>query len=116
MASFFWPSKVIGVICKIYFTFFQIDPNLPSNVVPLQQYIPVYNSQLAYQQYIPQEESRLQSRQDSEESNQSRGPPVFSPINPATGEPLDPKQVIANLKRNPEIPDVPPPALPTKAS
>lgn len=48
--------------------------------------------------------------------NQSKNAPVFSQIDPLIGEPLDPKAVIANLKRNPEIPDVPPPPIPTRAT
>lgn len=100
-------------------TIFQIDRNLPNNVVPLQQYIPVYNPQLTYQQYLPRENIGLQNQRASPrpvQNNLGRGPPVLAPINPTSDEPVDPKQVIANLKRNPEIPDVPPPALPVKTS
>lgn len=96
--------------------YFQSDKNLPSNVVSLQQYLPVYNPQLTYQQYLPQGDAGSQGAQANSEGLQQRSGPTLSSINPINDEPFDPKQVIANLKRNPEIPDVPPPALPVKTS
>ncbi|XP_060516301.1 uncharacterized protein LOC132695817 isoform X2 [Cylas formicarius] len=43
-------------------------------------------------------------------ANQKPGPTY------AKTEPTDPKQIVANLKRNPEIPDIPPLPLPVRVS
>ncbi|KAL1493044.1 hypothetical protein ABEB36_011185 [Hypothenemus hampei] len=47
-------------------------------------------------------------KDDSDEEEVSKNVPSYSE------EETDPKKVIANLRRNPEIPDVPPPPLPVR--
>lgn len=95
---------------------FQVDRNLPSNVVPLQQYVPVYNPELTYEQYLPQDVSRKPPDVHQHlQPNKNRLPPLQS-ITSLDNQNVDPKRVIANLKTNPDIPDVPPPAIPVKTS
>ncbi|KAJ8918672.1 hypothetical protein NQ315_014992 [Exocentrus adspersus] len=80
--------------------------NLPQNVVPLQQYLPYYSApQLSYEPYYPaarpvQQEQNIQKKAPSVNLEE-----YYENVN-------DPKQIVANLKKNSDIPDVPPPPLP----
>ncbi|XP_018564976.1 uncharacterized protein LOC108906246 [Anoplophora glabripennis] len=77
--------------------------NLPQNVVPLQQYIPYYTSpQLTYEPYYPKPEQKVQENIPTKALEE-----YLENVN-------DPKQIIANLKKNSDIPDVPPPPLPVR--
>lgn len=78
--------------------------SLPQNVVPLDQYIPYYTSpQLSYEPYYPKQERKLQEKIPAKALDE-----YLENVN------NDPKQVIANLKKNSDIPDVPPPPLPVR--
>ncbi|RZC40162.1 uncharacterized protein BDFB_008848, partial [Asbolus verrucosus] len=75
--------------------------------LPIEQFIPY-----AYTPHI------LNSQGYYTPINEPSQPQPRSKLLPSTEKlfekPEDPKNVIANLKRNPNIPDVPPPALPTR--
>ncbi|KAJ8943957.1 hypothetical protein NQ318_013538 [Aromia moschata] len=71
--------------------------NLPNNVLPIEPYVPYYTP-LTYEPYYPKDEQAVPA--GGLEKN-------IENVN-------DPKQIVANLKKNPDIPDVPPPPLPVK--
>ncbi|KAJ8974939.1 hypothetical protein NQ317_012919 [Molorchus minor] len=73
---------------------------LPKNVLPLQRYLSYYTP-LTYEPYYPTEE-------------RSSLPVQPMGLEKLLEEKNDPKQIVANLKKNPDIPDVPPPPLPVK--
>jgi len=78
------------------------DGNQPAHV---GQFVPQYDPYaLGYSNYLPKE-------QESDPGKHSQ-----VPIPSQQREETDPKRVIANLKKNPEIPDVPPPPLPVKVT
>lgn len=86
----------------------RITKNLkePVQPLPVEHFVSYYNPYTIpnYSQYLPKEEVPKKP-----ESKLLNFPPFFNKVN-------DPKQVIANFKKNSDIPDVPPPPIPVKTS